>query len=124
MNAYNIDSKKCSNIALQYSSYSDGGKKSVEYTEDDNDWINNKTTCPQGKLSLHPLTLDNCTLKMCVPAKAIVEEDISWYSEFMRGVMKEVGMALCEKYHWVLESKMIYLYMDNAGGHGTDETFD
>eukprot|EP00957_Ditylum_brightwellii_P026231 1984162-Ditylum_brightwellii.AAC.1 len=42
----------------------------------------------------------------------------------MRVVIGEVGMALHEKYYWVPESKTIYLYMDNAGGHGTDETVD
>eukprot|EP00957_Ditylum_brightwellii_P120275 9176805-Ditylum_brightwellii.AAC.1 len=77
---------------------------------------------PQGKLSLRPLTLDDCTLKMRVPAKTTVEEDVSCDSDFMRGVMGEVGMALREKYHWVPKGKTIYLYMDNTGGHGTDET--
>eukprot|EP00957_Ditylum_brightwellii_P080680 6136239-Ditylum_brightwellii.AAC.1 len=79
---------------------------------------------PQGKVSLRPLTLDDCTLKVRVPAKIIVEEDVSCNSEFMRGMMGEVGIALCEKYHWVPKSKTMYLYMDNADGHGKDETVD
>eukprot|EP00957_Ditylum_brightwellii_P136063 10376999-Ditylum_brightwellii.AAC.1 len=79
---------------------------------------------PQGKSSLHPPTLGGCTLKVRVPAKTFVEEDVSCNSEFMKGVIGEVGMALREKYHWVPESKTIYLYMDNTDGHGTDETVD
>ena len=33
----------------------------------------------------------------------------------------EVGAALRQKYHWVADEEPIFLVMDNAGGHGTDD---
>ena len=39
-------------------------------------------------------------------------------SEFMDDVMPDVGKAIREAYHWVPRDIPIYLYMDNAGGHG------
>ena len=50
-----------------------------------------------------------------------VEEDASCDSEFMLSAMDRVGVAIREKYHWVLITHKIYLVMDNAGGHGSND---
>ena len=39
----------------------------------------------------------------------------------MLSAMRCVGVALRTCYHWVALSIVIYLVMDNAGGHGTNE---
>ena len=52
------------------------------------------------------------------------EVDISCDSTFMKEVMPEVGKAIREAYHWVLPQIPIFLYLDNAGGHGTQEVVD
>lgn len=52
------------------------------------------------------------------------EVDITCESDFMKKVMPEVGEAIREAYHWVEKDTPIFLYLDNAGGHGTDETVD
>ena len=44
--------------------------------------------------------------------------DITCNSEFIEEVMPDVGKAIREAYHWVEPDIPIYLYMDNAGGHG------
>ena len=44
--------------------------------------------------------------------------DVTCDSDFMKEVMPEVGKAIRDAYHWVHHSIPIYLYMDNAGGHG------
>ncbi len=53
-----------------------------------------------------------------------IQGDTSCNSEFMLGVMPRIGAAIHEKITWVLETKMIYLVMDNAGGHGTTEAIE
>ena len=35
--------------------------------------------------------------------------------------MNRVGIAMRQKYFWVSMSQVLYLIMDNAGGHGTDD---
>jgi hypothetical protein len=54
----------------------------------------------------------------------IVEEDVSCDSDFMMGVMDRVGKALLAAYKWVKLDEWVHLLMDNAGGHGTDETWE
>eukprot|EP00957_Ditylum_brightwellii_P077128 5861528-Ditylum_brightwellii.AAC.1 len=39
----------------------------------------------------------------------------------MECVMKNIGEKIHKKYHWVDIEVLIYLYMDNAGGHGSNE---
>ena len=52
------------------------------------------------------------------------EVDVSCDSTFMKEVMPEVGKAIRAAYHWVLPRIPIFLYLDNAGGHGTQEVVD
>ena len=50
--------------------------------------------------------------------------DVSCDSEYMEGVMARVGVAIRDKYGWVDNDVPIFLYLDNAGGHGTQEIVD
>jgi len=50
--------------------------------------------------------------------------DVNCDSEFMLSVMPEVGAAIREKMHFVDPDEPIYLVLDNAGGHGTDEAIE
>lgn len=50
-----------------------------------------------------------------------VDEDVSCDSTFMLEKILAIGGALREKFHWVPENETIYLFMDNAGGHGTND---
>ena len=43
---------------------------------------------------------------------------------FMEFAMQKVGTEIREAFHWVEEDWPIFLYLDNAGGHGTKETVD
>ena len=47
--------------------------------------------------------------------------DVSCDSDFMRNAMKEIGKKIRQAYHWVELGWPIFLYMDNAGGHGTHD---
>ena len=49
------------------------------------------------------------------------EVDINCDSEYMTRTMPKVGEAIRDSYHWVDMETPIFLYLDNAGGHGTDE---
>ena len=49
------------------------------------------------------------------------EKDVTCESEFMQETMPEVGEAIRKSYWWVPKSKPIFLYLDNAGGHGKQD---
>lgn len=53
-----------------------------------------------------------------------VEEDCSCNSAYMLAAMQRVGQAVRAKFHWVPDDEIIYLIMDNAGGHGTIEAVE
>ena len=63
--------------------------------------------------------LPNLSLHVLMQPGDEYDADCSCDSQFMLGVIPEVGRALREQFHWVRNDKKIYLVMDNAGGHGT-----
>lgn len=50
-----------------------------------------------------------------------VTTDVSCDSKWMLETMGEVAEAIRAAYHWIPSEQVIYLVMDNAGGHGTDQ---
>ena len=52
------------------------------------------------------------------------EEDTTCDSKFMEKIMPLVGRAIRNAHHWVSFSTPIFLYLDNAGGHGTKDVVD
>ena len=49
------------------------------------------------------------------------EVDTTCDSKFMEKIMPQVGRAIRNAYNWVPFSVLIFLYLDNTGGHGTKE---
>ena len=52
------------------------------------------------------------------------EQEISCDSKFMLGMMDKLGNSTRRTYYsiGVVDKEIIYLVMDNAGGHGKDES--
>ena len=70
---------------------------------------------------LSKLKLSDITLHVRVEAGSYYEKDINCDSTFMLGAIREVGQAIRDKMHYIPNWEPIYLFMDNAGGHGTDK---
>jgi hypothetical protein len=70
------------------------------------------------------LTIDDLTLQQRLKAGTIVQEDINCDSNYMLDAMPRIGAAIRQKLHWVPDDEIIYLGMDNAGGHGTFEAVE
>ena len=75
-------------------------------------------TVPGG--SDRPIELADFTLHVRVPRGKISEQDCSCDTKFMMDVIHEIGAAICAKKPHVPNWIPIHLFMDNAGGHGTD----
>jgi len=81
--------------------------------------LEGKETTAEYGMTARPLTLQDVTLHHKISAGAVVEEDVSCNSTFMRQMMPAIGAAINKKIPWVPATMPIYLAMDNAGGHGT-----
>ena len=71
-----------------------------------------------------PLTLHDIFVQVQVQPGTIVQEDVSCDSEFMLDTVHDIGAAIRSKMYFVSPKVPIYLFMDNAGGHGTDDAKD
>ena len=49
-------------------------------------------------------------------------QDTTCNSSFMLDKIEEIGNAIRNSFHWVNRNIPIHLFMDNAGGHGTNKT--
>ena len=54
----------------------------------------------------------------------VFERDCSCDSTYMASAMQRVGISMREKFHWVARETELYLVLDNAGGHGTNQCVD
>jgi hypothetical protein len=81
--------------------------------------IGNKSkTDKNGRISR--LTIEDLILQVKIPMDTEIEKDGTCDSTFMLNSVHETGEAIRSSMHWVPLEEPIILFMDNAGGHGTD----
>ena len=108
-------------LEFRYTTFTRRGDARKKYVFlSDEDTLRNKRITTVDGINL-PLTLDDIYLVQKIPAGALVEEDISCDSAFMRRKIPEIGAAIRQTMPWIPQVQPIYLVMDNAGGHGTTE---
>ena len=117
---YDLDEYVAERLKMNYVSYTRNGKKETKK-------LNGNVT--MGELGMktrqdgerEPLLLKELKLGVEVQVGDVVEKDCSCDSEYMLRVMPEIGQALRNKFSWVAATDPVYLVMDNAGGHGTND---
>ena len=117
---YDLDEYVAERLTMKYVSYTRTGNKETKK-------LNANVT--MGELGMKtrqdgktvPLLLDDLKLGVEVQPGDVVERDCSCDSDYMLRVMPEIGQALRNKFSWVALPDPIYLVMDNAGGHGTND---
>ena len=65
--------------------------------------------------------ISNIMLRVRYEEGDIVEKDRSCDSNYMLSAMIRVGKVIREKLHWIPAREKIYLFIDGAGDHGTNE---
>ena len=73
---------------------------------------------------VHALTIDDLELSVYTKKEDEVEEDCSCDSTFMLMTIDEGGRAIHSYLFWVPATTVIYLIIDNAGGHGMNEAIE
>ena len=70
------------------------------------------------------LTIEDIEMSCYYPRETIIEKKVSCDSHFMLENLPIVGARMCESMPWVTQEETMYLIMDNAGGHGTNNAID
>ena len=117
---YDLDEFVSERLELVYVTHTTGGTKQIKRLVPTALVMNagNRTTKEGGVI---PITLDHLELFVHMKIGDEVDEDTSCDSRFMLECMPGVGAALRERFHWVPANETVYLCMDNAGGHGTND---
>ena len=67
------------------------------------------------------LTFDDINIHVRVKRGASVEKDVNCDTSFMMKSIHEIGKSIRDKMDWVPVWEPVHLFLDNAGGHGTNE---
>ena len=74
-----------------------------------------------GTLGYCSLALKDLLLRVNPKEGSIMEKDLTCDSKFMMLHIHEIGKSICDTYSFLPQEQVIYLFMDNAGGHGKTE---
>ena len=131
---YSLSEFVTDRLELQYEDYnSDGQAKSRKYTAVRyNQKISSlKRYTPDSNGQKVKVEIGDLELGVRYQKGDKVTKDCSCDSKWMLETMNEVGKAIRDACHWVKwdpqnvqESDVIYLMMDNAGGHGSNEAVE
>jgi hypothetical protein len=119
---YAMDHTVTRRLCASYSTYSGKSKSKKWVRLTGNDFVTkNNMIMTEVRGTLRPLTLEDVHLHVQVPAGSLIEEDCTCDSDFMLDIIREVGSNIRKSFNWVAADTIIHLFMDNAGGHGTNK---
>ena len=90
------------------------------YEDDENEFVTKNRFCVDKKGRTVPVELSDLTLHVRVEKGTEQEVDINCDSAFMLNSVDDIGVSIRDAFHWVPRDVPIILFMDNAGGHGSD----
>ena len=108
---YQLEEDVAARVVIKYYTGRSTNNKKVRYVVDDD------ATLP----TQDAFNMNGHTLVVRMEKNDEREVDTTCDSTFMEKMMPEIGKAIREKYHWVSRDVPIFLFLDNAGGHGTNE---
>ena len=121
--AYEMEEEVEGRLILQFKTYGTGSTPTTKEWPRDTKLSKMKIRASPGD-DTRPLKLDDCSLKVVWRKGEEYEADVTCDSAFMSRWMGAIGKTMREKYHWVPRDTPLYLIMDNAGGHGTNDTIE
>jgi hypothetical protein len=120
---YDLDEYVSDRLVIGYHTHTAGGAKKWKTlgVADSLDELGIRTT---GTGEQAPVLLTDLELFVQQRRGDEVEEDCSCDSLFMLNIIPRIGQRLRDSFHWVAPNEKIYLFMDNAGGHGTNTAIE
>jgi hypothetical protein len=123
-NIYGLEESVLDRLSFSYYSHNRSGKREVKRIESDDSnslLIGNRYLIDENGTQ-RSLTISDLSLFVKIPKNTEIERDTTCDSVFMLSTVHEVGRSIRESMHWVPPDEPIILFMDNAGGHGTNDT--
>lgn len=130
VNFYDINDEVADRLCFRYETIARKNKKTCDlsYEEEDTKLEDLQMREMQGTtVTGRELTIQDLDLFVRTKKGDEVEVDCSCDSTFMLSVMRDVGVSVCNYFFWIPRNKngrlllTVYLIIDNAGGHGTNE---
>ena len=115
---YDLDEYVSDRLVIGYETFTRGGNKKWKWL-DSADFLNELGMRTNKDGEQVAISMEDLELFVQQEAGDEVEEDITCDSNFMIEKIPQIGQALREIFYWVPRQQVIYLFMDNAGGHGT-----
>jgi hypothetical protein len=120
---YELADEVATRLVLSYCRYSRTGKTKkiirIRQNNDESVLTNRRIRLKNG--TIRALTIDDLDLHVEHKKGDMVQRDITCNTAFMLDVMEELGRRIRNSFHWVHIDTPVYLFVDNAGGHGTNE---
>jgi hypothetical protein len=120
VDVYGLDNDDKDLICLRYTTYSRNNVQAEVKVMGDEDTLENKRLWQQDGLE-QELTIADFDLFLRLPAGIVITEDINCDSNYTLQVTPLISAAICQQMPFEPQDETIYLVMDNAGGHGTEE---
>lgn len=115
---YNLDENTCRNLTFSYHSHTSTGKTEKVVCMSNGPLLQDRIYVDDCGI-IHLLFIDQIKLEKHIPAGTLINHDVSCKSKFMLESVNEIRTAIRKAFHFVDKTEMIYLVLDNAGGHGT-----
>jgi hypothetical protein len=119
---YGLEDSIIEKLCFSYYSHNSNGKKEVKriLSDDSNSLLigNRYLTDENGSRRL--LTISDLQLHVRIPSNTEIQRDTTCDSKFMLETVHDVGTSIRASMHWIHPDEPITLFMDNAGGHGTN----
>jgi hypothetical protein len=121
VDSYDLEEHIAERLELNYEDYSQGAKKTKNIKKlKRTDVLEGHKRRTEGGATVD-VALEDLHLAVRYEKGDSVVEDISCNSDYMIEIMPKVGEAIRRSHHWVPRDQWIYLVLDSAGGHGTNE---
>jgi hypothetical protein len=120
---YGLEDSITDRLCLSYYTHTRNGKRNVVRINENesNKFVLEGRTCVNKDGRKVNLQLKDLNLHVKIEKGEEVEKDETCDSSFMMDTIFEIGTSIRTSFKWVPEDVPIYLFMDNAGGHGTDQ---
>ena len=119
---YNLTQEISSNLVLFYTSHFHTKRTDPAYISRSDTYVlkNRKIVKKMSglKLETHNLKVKDLTLKVSVEKGKEVVRDLTCDSKFMMDTIHELRITIHSHYSFLPVDHPVYLFIDNAGGHG------
>jgi hypothetical protein len=124
---YGLEDSIIENLWFSYYPHDSNGKREVKKREvkrilsdDSNSLLIGNRYLIDEKGDRRLLTISDLWLHVQIPSNTEIQHGTTCDSKCMLNSVHDVGRSIHVSMHWIHPDKPITLFMDNAGGHGTN----